>query len=265
MIVDMSMICTDLQAECAELEAFLQGLDENAWDIPTPAPGWMVRDQVSHLGTTDRVATLAAGEPELFVSTVATQDRRERMARHLEMGRNMRGAALLEWWREGRAAMIDVFLQLDPKTRIPWFGPAMSAVSFATARLMETWAHGQDIVDALGVTRHPTERLRHVAHIGVQARPFSFRSHNQEPPTDSVRVELTSPAGALWTWGEPGVKNGIRGAASDFCLVVTQRRHLADTSLQVTGPVATAWMNIAQAFAGPPGQGRQPGQFAARA
>ncbi len=260
--MDMQTICADVQAECATLEEFLVPLDEAAWNTPTPAPGWMVRDQISHLGTTDRVATVAAGDPELFVSTVATQDRRERMARHLEMGRSMRGSELLAWWREGRAAMLAVFLPLDPKSRIPWFGPAMSAISFATARLMENWAHGQDIVDALGLTRQPTERLYHVAHIGVYARPFSFRSHQQEPPTEPVRVTLHSPAGAVWTWGAPEAVNRIQGPALDFCLVVTQRRHLADTRLHVEGPVATAWMNIAQAFAGPPGAGRQPGQFA---
>ena len=140
----------------------------------------------------------------------------------------------------------------------------MGAVSFASARLMETWAHGQDIVDALGVQRPATERLRHIAHIGVRARPFSYRIHDREPPVDDVRVELISPAGALWTWGEAGAGQRVGGTAMDFCLVVTQRRHLADTDLRLEGPVAEDWMRIAQAFAGPPGAGRKPGQFPQR-
>ncbi len=259
--MDMTTICADLQDELAALDSIVSPLDEAGWNTPTPAPDWMVRDQISHIGSTDRVATIAAGEPERFQTEVLHQDRGERGARMLEAGRAMSGAELLQWWREGREAMIVVFRPLDPKARIPWFGPAMSAVSFATARLMETWAHGQDIVDALGLERAATERLRHVAHIGIRARPFSYRIRDREPPADDVRVELNSPAGALWTWGDEAAQNRVRGSALDFCLVVTQRRHVADTALQVDGPVAHEWLSIAQAFAGPPGGGRQPGQF----
>jgi uncharacterized protein (TIGR03084 family) len=176
----------------------------------------------------------------------------------------MSGAALLDWWRDGRLAMLEVFRRLDPKARIPWFGPAMSAVSFATARLMETWAHGQDVLDALGLQHPATERLRHVAHIGVLARPFSFSVWGKTAPADAVRVELVSPAGALWTWGDAQASNRVYGSALDFCLVVTQRRHPADTDLRIDGPVAREWLTIAQAFAGPAGAGRQPGQFPRR-
>ncbi|ETW94154.1 MAG: hypothetical protein ETSY1_36135 [Candidatus Entotheonella factor] len=157
--------------------------------------------------------------------------------------------------------MLDMFLKLDAKTRIPWFGPPMSAVSFATARLMETWAHGQDVVDALDVDRPGTERLRHVAHIGVLARPFSYQVHNKTVPDAAIRVELVSPAGAFWSWGDDETPNRVYGDALDFCLVVTQRRHLADTDLRIEGAAAEEWMTIAQTFAGPAGSGRQPGQF----
>jgi hypothetical protein len=44
----------------------------------------------------------------------------------------------------------------------------------------------------------------------------------------------------------------------DFCLLVTQRRHLADTAVVVEGDAARQWISIAQAFAGPPGAGRSP-------
>lgn len=257
----MAGICTDLVAECDALDAILRGLDEADWNQPTPAPGWMVRDQISHIGTTDRVATIAAAEPERFRTEILAQDRGQRRARQLEVGQQQSGADLLAWWQAGRVAMLEVFRTLDPKTRIPWFGPAMSAVSFATARLMETWAHGQDIVDALGMQRAATERLRHVAHIGIRARPFSYRIHGKEPPVEDIRVELISPGGAWWTWGKAPTSNRVSGSALDFCLLVTQRRHIADTALHVVGPVAQEWLSLAQAFAGPPGPGRQPGQF----
>jgi uncharacterized protein (TIGR03084 family) len=260
--VDMASICADLAAEHEALDVLLRGLTEADWDRPTPAEGWMVRDQISHIGSTDRVATVAAAEPERFEAEVLSQDRRQRMARQLEPGRNLSGAELLAWLRSGRAAMLSVFRHLDPKARVPWFGPAMSAVSFATARLMETWAHGQDIVDALDLKRPGTARLRHIAHLGVHARPFSFRIHDREPPEEDIRVELMGPKGELWTWGDERARQRISGPALDFCLVVTQRRHPADTALQIEGAVAEVWMRLTQAFAGPPGPGRQPGQFA---
>ncbi len=259
--MDMATICADLQDELAVLDAIVSPLDEAGWNTPTPAEGWLIRDQIVHLGGTDRIAAIAAGDPERFKADILTQDRSARAARQREAAKAMSGCELLAWWRAGRQAMIGVFLRLDPRVRIPWFGPAMSAVSFATARLMETWAHGQDVVDTLRIDRPATERLQHVAHIGVRARPFSYSVNDKDMPLDDIRVELTSPAGALWTWGEVPVQNRISGAALDFCLVVTQRRHVADTSLRVAGAAAQEWMSLAQAFAGPPGAGRRPGQF----
>jgi uncharacterized protein (TIGR03084 family) len=157
--------------------------------------------------------------------------------------------------------LLEALRPLDPKARLPWYGPSMGATSFATARLMETWAHGQDVVDALGLTRPATARLRHVAHIGVRARPFAYATRARDLPAVDVRVELTAPDGDVWTWGEAAVADRIVGPALDFCLVVTQRRHPDDTALVATGAAATEWLAIAQAFAGPPGPGRAPGQF----
>jgi uncharacterized protein (TIGR03084 family) len=179
----------------------------------------------------------------------------------VEPGRSIEPAKLLTCWREDRVRMIDAASEVDPSARVPWYGPTMAARSFITARLMETWAHGQDIVDALGVTRISTARLRHVAHIGVRARPFSYAIHNMTMPAVDVVVRLTGPDGEEWSWGDPNSVDQVSGAALDFCLVVTQRRHLADTKLDVVGEAATEWMGIAQAFAGGVGEGRQPGQF----
>ena len=137
----------------------------------------------------------------------------------------------------------------------------MSAMSHATARLMETWAHGQDVLDALQLERPPTTRLRHVAHLGVRTRAYSYQQHGLNPPATDVHVALTAPGGGVWTWGDPGAVDHVTGAVVDFCLVVVQRRHLDDTELQVEGPHAREWLLIAQAFAGRAGAGRQAGQF----
>jgi uncharacterized protein (TIGR03084 family) len=158
-----------------------------------------------------------------------------------------------------RSAFVATFRGIDPKTRLPWYGPDMSALSSATARLMETWAHGQDVADALGRRREPTDRLRHIAHLGVQAAGFSFVLNGRPVPTTLVRVELVAPSGARWEWGPPDTADRVTGTALDFCLTVTQRRHVSDTALTVTGPVATEWISIAQTFAGAPGTGRAPG------
>jgi uncharacterized protein (TIGR03084 family) len=145
---------------------------------------------------------------------------------------------------------------------MPWYGPDMSGVSFITARLMETWSHGLDVVDVVGIERPDTDRLRHVAFLGVRTRPFSYANRKMEPSKVPVRVTLTAPSGAIWELGEATDENTISGPATDFCRVVTQRRHVADTTLEIHGESAEEWMGIAQAFAGPPGQGRKPGEFA---
>jgi uncharacterized protein (TIGR03084 family) len=137
----------------------------------------------------------------------------------------------------------------------------MSLASFASARLMEAWAHGQDVVDALGASRAPTDRLRHIAHIGVRTRAFSYTVRGLQPPSDPVGVELVSPSGEAWTWEADVSVDLVRGSALGFCLVVTQRRHLDDTDVVAKGKMAQEWMAIAQAFAGSPGTGRRPGQF----
>lgn len=258
---EMAALCDDLVAEHAALDAIVADLDEARFNLPTPAEGWSVRDQIGHLAYSDVAGYLAAADPAAFARDVAALPRGERKERQLVIGRAMTGPQLLHWWRLSRAAMVDVFRRLDARARLPWFGPSMSARSFATARLEETWGHGQDVADALGVTRAATDRLRHVAHLGVLTRAFSFTNQGRPAPAVDVRVELLSPGGATWTWGEAAATDRVTGPALDFCLVVTRRRHPADTRLAITGPVAGEWMLRAQAFAGPPGSGRRPGQF----
>lgn len=264
--MSMDPICDDLLAETADLARVLAPLSQADWHMATPAEGWSIRDTIAHLAFFDGTATLAATDADAFAaSTKAVFSRSEPMSAATEAAGARNGAAMLDWFNGEREAMVKVFRRLDAKARIPWYGPAMAATSFATARLMETWAHGQDVVDAVGAARPSTDRLRHVAHIGVRARPFSYVTNGRTMPEGEVRVELESPTGgAAWVWNEHETDNVVSGPALDFCLMVTQRRHVADTELVVRGPRAEDWVPIAQAFAGGPGGGRQPGQFPKR-
>jgi uncharacterized protein (TIGR03084 family) len=252
-------LTADLAAEHADLDALVTDLDEPGFDLPTPAEGWRVRDQISHLAWFDREAVRAAVDPESFLATLPEAVADETFTeRAVVEGRTMSGAALLAWWRGARAELLRALPKVDPASRVPWYGPPMSPASFTTARLMETWAHGQDVADALGVERAPTNRLRHVAFIGVRALPNSYRVRDLPVPDVPVRVELQAPSGEAWCWGDEGAADVVRGPALDFCLVVTQRRHVDDTALVAEGSVATEWLRVAQAFAGPAGPGRPP-------
>lgn len=261
---DLAVLCDDLEAEHAALDAVVAPIDAVAWDTVTPAERWTVRDQIHHLGWFDRNAVVAIEEPDEFTTTMNEMvgDFGAFESKMAEEARAMSAAELLEWWRAGRERILRVVRHADPSLRVPWYGPPMAIASFTTARLMETWAHGQDVVDALGATRQPTARLRHIAHIGVRTRGFSYAIRNRETPDGEVYVALAAPDGSTWTWGDDAAGDRVEGPALDFCLVVTQRRHVADTSLIATGPLAEEWLSIAQAFAGGPGEGRRPGQFA---
>lgn len=256
----MEELLVDLAAEHDELDSLVAPLDEDRWDLATPAEGWGIRDQISHLAFFDEQAAQAAANPEAFV---------EELGRHLaggvqgflevpvHRGREMDPPHLLTWWREARRRLLGAFRATDPERRLPWYGPPMRARSAAAARLMETWAHGQDVADALGVERAPSDRLRHVAELGVKTFRWSFTVHGLQVPERKVRVALRGPSGATWVWNE-GAEESITGPAEDFCLVVAQRRNHLSTRLVVEGPVARRWMEVAQVFAGPPGSGRPP-------
>ena len=262
---DMSALCDDLLAETADLEPLVADLDAAEWATATPAEGWDVKDQIAHLAYFDDRAGESITDRAGFVAhrdeVLAHPDFADRMAAE---SRRFDGPGALAWFRRARAALVAAARQTDPSLRVPWYGPDMSAASSITARIMETWAHGQDVADALGAQRAPTDRLRHVAFIGARALPNSYQARGLPVPEAPVRVELEGPSGDTWAFGPADAADTVRGPALDFCLAVTQRRHLADLDLDLRGPVATEWMSIAQAFAGPPGPGRQPGQFARR-
>ena len=258
----MERICNDLAMEQQALDAVVADLDDTGWKILTPAPGWDIKEQIRHLAYFDNRAKLAAGNPSAFKQWFEEmlQDP-PKMTEHMEAtGKDLTAGETLNWWREERRKLLAVLIKMDRKQRLAWYGPAMSAMSFATARLMETWAHGQDIVDALGIRRKPTERLRHICHLGVRTFAWSFANRKIEVPATPVRVELTGLSGDKWSWGPEDANNTVKGPAEDFCLVVVQRRHVDDTDLVIKGETAKRWMSIAQAYAGPPSDGRKSGE-----
>ncbi|MEV6835307.1 TIGR03084 family metal-binding protein [Streptomyces sp. NPDC051133] len=264
-MADPTPVIDDLRAESEELDRLTAELSPAQWALPTPAPGWTLAHQIAHLAWTDRSALLAVTDTGAFRTLVekalAAPD--SFVDQGAEDGARLPPAELLAGWRAGRDALDRALRAAPPGSRFPWYGPPMSAASMATARLMETWAHGLDIADALGVARPPTDRLRHVARLGVRTRDFAHTVHGLTPPAGEFRVELQAPSGEMWTYGPEDAPQRVTGPALDFCLLVTQRAHRADLALTATGPDADRWLDIAQAFAGPPGTGRPP-QEAAR-
>ena len=244
--------------ESAELDALVADLPEEDWSRDTPAEGWTIAHQIAHLAWTDDVAVISATDPTAFQRVVAEalEDPFGYVDKQSEARAALPPAEILARWREGRQRLAQTLASLDPGTKIDWFGPPMKPRSMATARLMETWAHGQDVADALGVTREPTDRVYDICHLGVRTRDWAYFLNGREVPAGEFRIELTSPSGETWTWGPEEAAaeealGSIRGSAQEFCLVVTQRRDLADTDLQATGEAAT-WLTFAQAFAGAP-------------
>jgi uncharacterized protein (TIGR03084 family) len=251
-------LLADLAQESASLDALVADLDAAGWATPTPADGWTVAHQIAHLAWTDDQALLAVLSPDAFGSAMrkAAAQTGDPVGEAAQAGAGTSPHELLERWRKGRIDLVTAIEELPEDERIPWYGPPMSASSLVTARLMETWAHGQDVADALGVSREPSDRIRHVAHLGVRTRDYSFAVHGMAPPREEFRVELVGPSGALWTWGPEESGERLTGDALDFALLVTQRIHRDDTELQAAGPGVSRWLDIAQAFAGPPGEGR---------
>lgn len=263
-MADLAALLDDFAAECADLENLVAPLTAEQWKTPTPAPRWDIATQIAHLAWTDEVSIIAATDSERFAAllTEAAPKMFTFVDEAAEELAQLPPAELLPRWQTGRVQLAAALAAVPAGTKLPWFGPPMSPASMISARIMETWAHGQDVADALGVTRTPTARLRTVAHISVRTRNFAYTVHGESGPAEEFRVELTAPDGTLWTWGPDDATQRVTGPAIDFCLVTTQRRHRADTTLITEGPDAEHWLTIAQAFAGPPGEGRTEGQFA---
>jgi len=230
---------------------------DSVFDAQTQFKGWTVGDVIGHLHFFNAAAGAALQGPEAFKEMMApAMTDLAAGARILELQfpwlNGLRGRALFDAWREGAARLATAYAQADPKARVTWVGPEMSALSAITARQMETWAHGQEIFDLLGRERPESDRIRNIAHLGVATFGWSFQVRGQPVPAVPPHVVLTAPSGARWRWNEPQEDNRVEGTAIDFARVVTQVRNIDDTRLQATPGAARDWMAQAQCFAGPP-------------
>lgn len=263
--MDLKGIVADLAAEHEALDAVVAPLDDSQWALPTPSPRWSVADQIGHLAYFDHTAAVAMADPDefarLFDELWGAAAGGDEGVDELTIGwaRRLSPEELLGEWRARRRRLLDAADGLAEDARVPWYGPSMGAKSFVTARLMETWAHGQDVVDAVGAHRRPSDRLEHIARLGVITRGWTYANRGEEAPDGEVRVELVAPSGRTLTWGPEDAVERVTGGLEDFCLVVTQRRHVDDTGLVVDGAAARDWLEKAQAFAGPPTEGPMPG------
>jgi uncharacterized protein (TIGR03084 family) len=254
----------DFRDESDALHALVRPLDAAALERPTAFKGWTIADVIRHLHLWNGAAELSLREPAAFAALAAE------IRAHLDTGASLGaferlrlgaipGPDLVAEWRETYIAVAERFAGADPSARVQWFGPPMSVRSSITARLMETWAHGQEIYDVLGMVRRNADRIRNIVVLGVNTFEWTFKVRGETPPAPRPHLVLTAPSGAIWTWNEPSATERIEGAAEEFCQVVTQVRNVADTCLAVRGPVATDWMSKAQCFAGPPETPPAPG------
>jgi uncharacterized protein (TIGR03084 family) len=257
-MASLDPIVADLRAESDELDALVAPLADDRWATPTPAAGWTIAHQIGHLLWTDRMALSTVTDEAAFAGMLEAAAANP--TGFVDAGADELAAAspaaLLADWRRTRGQLHSALLTVPDGRKLPWFGPPMSAASMATARLMETWAHGLDVADALGIERPPTARLRSVAHIGVRTRDYAFAVNGLTAPTAPFLVELRAPGGDTWSWGPPDAVQRVAGDAQDFCFLVTQRRPLRVLDVTAEGDDARRWLQIAQAFAGPPGIGR---------
>ena len=259
----MRQAAADLRDEIEVLAALLEPRGDDVFDIPTLFKDWTIGDVLGHLHMFDAAVLAALEGDSAFDAFFAP------IARGMAEGRSLlecqrpwlgdlSGRALFERWMQTALQVSDRFAETDPKRRLKWAGPAMSARSSCTARQMETWAHGQEIFDALGVIRVEGDRIRNICHLGVATYGWTFANRGIEPPGPPPFVRLTSPPGAAWDWGAPQ-QTRVEGSAVDFARVVTQVRNVADTALVVEGAAARDWMALAQCFAGPPEDPPAPG------
>ena len=254
----------DFRAEANELHTLLTTLDDKDWQRATLFKAWTVNDIVQHLHDSDLMAAASVAGPEPFTRLrTQIQAARDGGMTRVQEARNrlgpLTGRRLLERWHATMTDLCDSLSAVPANARLTWYGPDMGVRMFATARQMETWAHGQAIYDLMGAIRQPANRLRNIAEIGVRTYGWTFANRSHPVPGPAPHVRLAGPSGSVWEWNDLSPDNSIDGGALDFCQVVTQVRNVADTSLKVTGEPARMWMSFAQCFAGPPENPPPPG------
>jgi uncharacterized protein (TIGR03084 family) len=252
----MMQQATDFLDECKALDKLLAPMNEVDFDTPTQFKGWTINNIIRHLHVWNIAVDLSLRDEVAFGAFVVEMMGGVRGGKLPEFEATyldgLSGYALRSAWISRAEMTAAAFAATDPKRRLKWVGPEMSALSSITARLMETWAHAQAIYDVLGEDRSDTDRIGNIVRLGVNTWGFTWKNRRIEPPGAMPRLRLEAPSGAIWEYGEASDSGTVSGSATEFCQVVTQCRNIADTSLEVRGEVAHQWMEIAQCFAGPP-------------
>jgi uncharacterized protein (TIGR03084 family) len=247
---------TDFLDESNALCDMLMPISETDFEMPTQFKGWTINNIIRHLHVWNIAVDLSLRDEAAFGAFVAAMMAGVRGGKLPEFEASyldgLSGHALRTIWMERAEATSRAFVAANPKLRLKWVGPDMSALSSITARLMETWAHGQAVYDVLGVERRDIDRIGNIVRLGVNTWGFTWKNRRVDPPGAMPQLQLSAPSGAIWEYGAPSDSGMISGSATEFCQVVTQCRNIADTSLAVTGEVAHQWMAVAQCFAGPP-------------
>lgn len=245
----------DFLEESEALYALVAPLADSEFDQKTDFKDWTLSNVFRHLHIWNRAADMSLNDEKAFLEFY------EELGKHIAAGgtlmefeknwlNGISGQALIILWRDFYLKMAQRFAEADPSSRVKWAGPDMSVRSSITARLMETWAHGQEVYDLLGVERKDTDRIRNIVVLGVNTYGWTYKVRGEQAPSLKPCLKLVAPSGELWTYGEPDDNEIIEGRATEFCQVVTQVRNVADTKLKVTGRNATDWMSKAQCFAG---------------
>jgi uncharacterized protein (TIGR03084 family) len=261
----LQQVVDDFRTEGAELYTLLRDMDTGYWTQHSSFKNWTLWDVVAHLHLSDHMALTSVSSAVDFRALMQAMRASTSMrgyATEWLRGNNEHpptGPELLERWHNLLGELCNRLASADPNERFEWAGPGMKARMFATARQMETWAHGWEVYDLMGVTRTHSDRIKNIATIGVRTYGWTFSNRKLPVPDDIPHVALTAPSGAIWTWNDPDTEHYVTGDAVEFCQVVTQTRNIADTQLDVRGDNAIAWMNIAQCFAGPPEDPPAPG------
>jgi uncharacterized protein (TIGR03084 family) len=263
-VTELPDVYTTLALDGDELDSLVSGLDEEGWNLATPSPGWTVAHQIAHVSFIAHLGGLAAADPAAFeieaapakVDFQGSVDKA--LAEYLAEGRD----GVMLRWRTERANGVKALSSVPAGQTVPWLVNPLPPFILAAAGIMELFGHGQDVADAVGVRRERTDRIRYLTDFGVRTVAFGYLARGLAPTSEEFRFELTAPSGALWEFGPEDAENKIVGSAWDFCLLITRRRHRDDLDLTATGAEADRWMDIAQAYRGPAGEGRKPGQFA---
>jgi enediyne biosynthesis protein E11 len=264
-LTDLQDVIAALIADGDDIDRLVADLSDSAWSLPTPAPGWTIKHQIAHLVATFHLAGLAARDAAAFGALAGRMSNDFDANVHAALNQFLGDPpqTLLAKFRHVRASAADALSQVPADTVVPWLVRPLPPAVLASAGMMELFGHGQDIADALGVRRPHTDRLAYLVAFAVRTWDFGYLARNLTPPETEFRFEVLSPSGRLWTFGPDDAQQWVNGPAVDFCLLVTRRRHYLDLDVIASGPDAEYWLEIAQAYRGPAGDGRAPTELAA--